>query len=33
VPLIQALRRQPERWQVVYEDSTAVILVRRAAGQ
>jgi hypothetical protein len=31
VPLVQQLRKQPDHWQVVYEDSTAVILVRRAA--
>ena len=33
VPLVQALRKQPQRWQVVYEDQTAVILLRRAGGQ
>jgi hypothetical protein len=33
VPLVQALRTQPDRWRVVYEDSTAIILLRRGAGQ
>jgi hypothetical protein len=33
VPLVEALRKQPDRWQVVYEDRTAVILLRRAIGQ